>query len=284
MRHENSGSVVNDLSDLDGVLLEPIARVVTTALPHAVGLRPEDVMVVGAACRDLHHYALGHRFVATATHDLDLALALPSWDAFRALAAAFPSIGSTGIRFRIADVTVHLLPFGAIEDPEGAAEPPTRREAVSVWALTEIFASALRLPLSTGVTVKLPTVAGYAAAKLGAWLDRSEWHESKDAGDLALVLYWYAESASAHDRLYETEDGNAVLIGESADVPLAAARLLGHDISAVIGAVRSAELMARWPGDLRLLVRGLGFNGADWPRAAERRHALIDALTRGLTD
>jgi predicted nucleotidyltransferase len=44
-------------------------------------------------------------------------------------------------------------------------------------------------------------VAGYAAAKLGAWLDRSEWHEAKEAGDLALVLYWYAESAAVHDRL-----------------------------------------------------------------------------------
>lgn len=275
---------MNDVGDLPGELLDPIARVVAAALPHAVGLQAEDVMVVGAVCRDLHHHALGHRFVATATHDLDLALALPSWDAFRALATAFPRVGDTGIRFRIADVTVDLLPFGAIEDPEGAAQPPTRSEVVIVWAFTEIFASALPLPLPTAVAVKLPTVAGYAAAKLGAWLDRSEWHEAKDAADLALILYWYGESMVVHDRLYETEDGNTVLIAESADVPLAAARLLGHDISATIGTARLAELVARWPGDLRLLVRELGFNGADWPRDPGRRQALIDALTRGLSD
>jgi len=261
-----------------------VARVVSALLPHADDLQPEDVMLVGAVCRDLHHHALGHRFAATATHDLDLALALPSWDAFRALAAAFPRVGDTGIRFRIADVIVDLLPFGAIEDPEGAAQPPTRGESLSVWAFSEIFADALPLPLPTGATVRVPTVAGYAAAKLAAWLDRSGWHESKDAADLALVLYWYSESSSVHDGLYETEDGNGILIAESTDLPLAAARLLGHDIATTIGPTRLAELLARWPGDLRLLVQELGFAGATWPRDAGRRRALIDALTRGLVD
>lgn len=275
---------MNNLDDLPDDLLDPIARVVAAALPPAEGLQPNDIMVVGAVCRDLHHHALGHRFAATATHDLDLALALPSWDAFRALTAAFGQTGDTGIRFRIADVTVDLLPFGGIEDPEGAARPPTRGEAISVWAFTEIFAAALPLPLPGGVTVTLPTVAGYAAAKLGAWLDRSQWHEAKDAADLALILYWCGESSSVHDRLYETGEGNDVLVAESTDLPLAAARLLGRDIAATIGATRLAELLARWPGDVRLLAQELGFPGAAWPRDLARRRELVDALTRGLVD
>ena len=84
--------------------------------------------------------------------------------------------------------------------------------------------------------------------------------------------------------MYETEEGNDSLVAESTDLPLAAARLLGHDISATIGRTRLAELLARWPGDLQLLVRELGFTGVAWPRATERRRALIDALTRGITD
>jgi hypothetical protein len=118
-----------------------------------------------------------------------------------ALATAFPRVGDTGIRFRIADIPVDLLPFGAVEHPKGAAYPPTRSETLSVWAFSEVFAAALPLPLPTGVTVRLPTVAGYAAAKLGAWLDRSSWGETKDAADLALVVHWYAESAAVQDRL-----------------------------------------------------------------------------------
>jgi predicted nucleotidyltransferase len=86
------------------------------------------------------------------------------------------------------------------------------------------------------------------------------------------------------DRLYGSEQGNFMLIAESTDVPLAAARLLGHDISTTIGAARVADLLARWPGDIRLLVQELGFPGATWPRDPARRRALVDSLTRGLTD
>jgi predicted nucleotidyltransferase len=87
---------------------------------------------------------LGHSFATAATSDLDLGLALTSWDGYRTLAGAFPRIGDTGIRFRIADVNVDLLPFGAIEDPQGVVEPPTRRETLSVWALEEIFSVRCR--------------------------------------------------------------------------------------------------------------------------------------------
>ena len=275
---------MNNLDDLPDDLLTPIARVINEVTSHAPELVPDDVMVLGAVCRDLHHHALGHRFLATATHDLDLALALRSWDAFRALATAFPRVGDTGIRFRIADIAVDLLPFGAVERPEGAAQPPTRGEAMSVWALSEVFAAALLLTLPTGTAVKLPTVAGYAATKLGAWLDRSVWGETKDAADLALVTYWYAGSADVQDRLYESAEGSNVLIAESADVPLAAARLLGDDVAATIGAARLAELRERWPGDLQLLLREFGFAGATWPREVARRRALVEAMTRGLTE
>jgi predicted nucleotidyltransferase len=86
------------------------------------------------------------------------------------------------------------------------------------------------------------------------------------------------------DRLYESAEGSNALIAESADVPLAAARLLGHDVAATIGAVRLAELRERWPGDLQLLLREFGFAGATWPREVARRRSLVEAMTRGLTE
>lgn len=262
-------------------LLQPIAHVLDALLPHAPGLRPEDVMVVGAACRDILHHDLGHRFPTSATHDLDLALALSSWAAYRSLAATFPKVGRTGIRFTIAETIVDLLAFGDIEDPEGMAQPPTRSEPFSVWAFEEIFAAARPLPLPSGATVKIPTVAGYAATKLGAWLDRSEWLEVKDARDLALTAYWYEHSNDVRDRLYDTDAGNTVLMAEEADVPRAAAHLLGIDITATIGERGHAELAARWPGNLDLLVREFTVAGPPAPNEARRR-AVIDALTSGI--
>lgn len=273
-----------DLSKTPTEFVDPIARIVDAALHAAHELTPADVMIVGAGCRDILHHALGHTFATTATRDLDLALALSTWDAYRSLATAFPRVGDTGIRFRIADVDVDLLPFGDIEDPVGIVEPPARGETLSVWAFEEIYAASLPFALTSTTTIRIPTVAGFAAAKLGAWLDRSHWRETRDAADLALILHWYAESADVHDRLYETPTGNVILLANATDVPLAAAHLLGVDVLAVIGSSRLTELLARWPGNLDLLIRELDLRTSPaWPHAAQRRLDLIESLTRGLT-
>jgi predicted nucleotidyltransferase len=97
-------------------------------------------------------------------------------------------------------------------------------------------------------------------------------------------MYWYAESTAVHDRLYDTPTGNKILVSEGLDLPLAAAHLLGTDVTATIGPRRRDELLARWPGDTDLLVRELRLHGSpNWPSDARRRSALIDALTRGLS-
>jgi predicted nucleotidyltransferase len=169
-----------------------------------------------------------------------------------------------------------------VEQPLGTALPPTRTTALSVWAFDEIFTGALALELPTGV-VRIPDVPGFAAAKLGAWLDRSLWLEAKDATDLALVLYWYAESTAVAERLYETADGNEILLAESTDVALAAAHLLGVDVTSTLGQARSRELLDRWPGNTELLLRELVVRGARaWPGDLTRRSRVLGALTRGL--
>lgn len=163
-----------DLTRTPDSVLAPIAAVVK-ALDRAEGLAPGDIMVVGACCRDILHSALGHTFPNTATGDLDLAFALSSWQAYDSLASAFTPNGDTGIRFLISGVAVDLLPFSGIEDPRGIASPRSRGGSLSVWAFEEVFAASLPLPVAPELTIRLPIVAGYAAAKMGAWLDRSEW-------------------------------------------------------------------------------------------------------------
>lgn len=266
----------------DGLLV-PVANVVDVVLAAVPHLAPSGVMLVGAWCRNVLHRALGHTFDTTATVDLDLALALSSWDTYRVLSSTFPRVGRTGLRYRIASCDVDLLPFGAIENPEGVVEPPSRDASFSVWSFGEVFATSLPLTVRAGLAVRIPTIAGFAAAKLGAWLDRSAEHETKDATDLALILHWYAESSDVQDRLYGTSAGNEVLIAEEVDVRCAAARLLGLDVAELLGPQRQSELLARWPGNSALLSSSLRMRGSPtWSAASARRQELVDALTRGL--
>ncbi|MDR7382665.1 hypothetical protein [Promicromonospora iranensis] len=272
-----------NLSGVPDSLLEVVRDVVSEVRRRTPELDPSDIMVVGAACRDVLHAGLGHSFLTVATRDIDLGLALSSWDVFEELAGHFPRAGNTGIRYKIAGWPVDLLPFGDVEDPDGVVVPPTRPESISVWAFEEIFAASSALELSTTLRIRIPGVAGYAAAKLGAWLDRSEWGETKDAADLALVAYWYAESSHVQDRLYETDAGMEILLAEELDVERTAARLLGADVMQMIGSQRSDELIERWPGDAELLVRSFKLgSGQQWPGGLSRRQQLIDALTQGL--
>lgn len=274
-----------DLSGVPESLLEVIRDVVSEVRGRAPGLDPSDIMVVGAMCRDVLHAGLGHSFPTVATLDLDLGLALSDWEVFEELVDHLSRAGNTGIRYKIAGWPVDLLPFGEVEDPDGVVATPTRPESISVWAFDEIFAASSTLDLSKSLQIRIPTVAGYAAAKLGAWLDRCEWGETKDAADLALVAYWYAESDHVQDRLYETEAGTEVLVAEELDVERAAARLLGVDIMQMIGPKRSGELIKRWPGDIELLMRSFKLGGGQqWPGGMSRRRELIGALTQGLVD
>ncbi|MEV4999514.1 hypothetical protein [Nocardioides sp. LML1-1-1.1] len=179
---------------------------------------------------------------------------------------------------------VDLLAFGEVEDPEGTVTPPARGEEPSVWAFSEIDATSLSLSLSlgTGLSVRIPTVAGYAAAKLGAWLDRSAYGELKDARDLALVLHWYAESEPVQDRLYQSEEGHAILERTELDVRNAAAHLLGRDIATTIGRRRLHELLQRWSAsDQRLIAQLTVEDKQTW--SPQRRAAILAALTAGLT-
>lgn len=113
-----------DLSRTPDGFLDPISRVVDAALSQADGLRADDIMIVGAWCRDILHHSLGHTFATTATRDLDLALALSSWDVYRSLASAFPRVGDTGIRFRIAGVDSTCSPSATSRTPKASSSRP----------------------------------------------------------------------------------------------------------------------------------------------------------------
>ena len=233
-------------------MLDPISRVVDKVRRVVPEVESTKFMLVGAYCRDLIHAALGYTSRTRRTNDLDLALGLRSWSSYDKIAREFRKVGDTGIRFHIAGIDVDVLPFGPVEDPVGTVVPPSRGESLSVWAFEEIHTAALPRPLPGSAAIMLPSVPGYAAAKLMAWLDRSAYGEYKDAPDLALVLQWYTESAQIEERLY-VGDG-VVVQAEGFDLTLASAHQLGIDIRVLIGPRRLAELLQRWPGNLRLLV------------------------------
>jgi len=230
----------------DPHLLGLVDAVTAELLAKSSRLQSNDVMVVGAVCRDIMQSTLGHQHVLRATNDLDVALATGDWARYCELISQLIPAGDTGIRFRVAGVKTDIMPFGRVEDPTGTVQPPVRREAMSVWAFQEVFDASLELTLPNSGTIRIPTVPGYVALKMAAWLDRSAIGEDKDASDIAAALYWYTNSAEIEGLLYETDHGHELLSSAEADPGLAAAQLLGEHVAALIGPERLGEMAIRW--------------------------------------
>lgn len=273
-----------DPTKCDSTQLHLVDVVVTELLARSTQLRADDMMVVGARCRDILQSALGHDFSLRATTDIDLGLAVANWPAYEELTENLPTAGNTGIRYRVANGYADLMPFGPVEDPPGTVTPAARKAPMSVWGFAEVFERALPLALPGGSSIRIPTVAGYTALKLAAWLDRSANGEYKDASDIATAMYWYSKSVEVETYLYETEEGQGILLQEEYDSVAAAARLLGVDVAAVVGSTRMAELAARWPGSRKdLLFRHMGvLQVRDWPRSLDRRQGLVRAMEVGM--
>lgn len=261
-----------------------LARLVVEELLELGDIEPDDLMIVGASCRDILHAGYGHEFGLRATTDVDVAIALPAWAPFERLTQQLQPAGANGIRYLVRAITVDLVPFGEVEDPVGIVMPARREADMDVFAFSEVFGGALKLPLGADLEVRIPDPAGYCVLKMSAWANRSADNNFRDGADIAAVLYWYAESTAVEGRLYSTEEGIAILLAADVDRLLASAELLGRDIAQKIGPERTRELQARWPALVRSrLVGELGHETIPgWTSDPGRREAVIERLCAGL--
>lgn len=245
-----------DVARVDERLFDTVTPVVEE-LSSQTGLDPDSILLVGAACRDILHSALGHSFPVRATTDTDLGIAVDDWTIPERIDRQFRRLGSNGIRYSICGIAVDIIPFGDIEDPAGISRPAPRGEDIVVFGFRDIHDRAAALPLPNRQTVRLPQPAGYAALKMRSWIDRAAYHgQDKDAKDLALAAFWYQNSQAVQDRLYDTEAGFTILAALDMDADLAAVRLFSLDIAAQLPPDHRADLAQRGAEqDLTTLAR-----------------------------
>lgn len=274
-----------NFAQTDARLIQSLKAIVVPLLEKTT-LRPDQIMVVGAACRDIMHSALGYAFQPRGTNDFDLGIAVADWSATEQIETNFPRTGNTGIRYLIEELPVDIMPFGEVEDPTGISHPKPRGEELNVFGFADAYQSSLPLEIAPGLEIRIPTVPGYAMLKLNAWFDRSQNYEDKDAKDLALVAYWYANSAAIEDRLWDIEGDFAVLESAELDVRLAAAQLLGRDIAEVLSPENQEELAARWPmtSTSFLADKFILPTGAPSAPSPDHRLEMVSYLGRGLQE
>lgn len=147
--------------------------------------RYNDAMLMGAHARDHVVQANAGRAGGRRTSDLDLAIAVPSINAFKEATSDLDKSGSTGMRFRVEQVQVDLIPFGA----DGQLHSPItviKGVQMDITGIDEAFATAERMP-DPYRGLRLPTLQAMMVLKTVAW--KMRWRDTnKDAQDLKLLL------------------------------------------------------------------------------------------------
>jgi predicted nucleotidyltransferase len=240
----------------------------------ALGAR---ILIVGAVARDIAYLSRGVH-PPRATSDIDIAVALPGWDAYRDLRSRFPTDpGLPEHRFVTNGSVVDLVPFGGVENRDREiARPPRGDHVMSVFGFAEALDGAELVDFGPGLAVPVASVPGLAALKVVAW---SERHHDKptDGTDLRHLIRDY--ESWQHDRIYE-EEADA-LVRYDFDPALVAGYLLGRDAGRLFdrpGRRRLADLVEPEAAAEGMLVRDMG--GGD----AARNRRLLVAFRDGLVD
>lgn len=194
--------------------------------------RDYEPLVVGAMARDLLlHYGLGVR-ITRATADIDLAFAVPDWDAFNTLrndllASSYFTADRPSHRLVYRGYSpIDLIPFNGVERPDGSIVWPDDGSVMGVLGYREAWSSRIEILLPNDQTLWSVSLPMLALLKLLAWDARHILAPRKDARDFFLILESYLKGGNA-DRLY-SEAGH-LLEAEDFDYESAGAWLAGHD-------------------------------------------------------
>ncbi|MCA2998428.1 MAG: nucleotidyl transferase AbiEii/AbiGii toxin family protein [Rhodocyclaceae bacterium] len=268
------------------------AKAIAGVQRAAEGLDVE-LLIVGAFARDLH-LRYGYDLVPLRqTEDIDIALAVPSWEAFAALRerlvndfgfAEVPGIQHQ-LRFAQGDfkLPIDIVPFGGLERPDRTiAWPPAGDEVMDVFGFREARSNAIMMTLPEDVTVNVVSLAALAVLKLTAWQARHYAAPRKDAYDLQFIAKHYLDAGN-RDRLWEQFSSWA---DAEDDYEIAGARMLGNDIGALLDGVgrdRIAALLLSQTSEDTNGVLALEMNRNDPERAMESLRAIRAGLLESKT-
>lgn len=190
-------------------------------LTDSFGRMDREFYVIGATARDIIVQQLLDTASTRRTKDLDIAIAIPDWDAFeqikeRLVADGFKKSNDMYQRFYYGAYEVDIVPYGVVaKEDENIYWPPEEVVAMSVKGFDEVLSEAITVSIDDEFKVKIASLHGLFLLKLNAWLDRNA-KTSKDAEDMSFILsnYFMANlDREIHQEVYDWENFDEYIVG-----------------------------------------------------------------------
>lgn len=245
-----------------------LVATVVAALQPRVAAQGIELLVVGAAARDILLTTKPSR----ATNDVDVAIAVESFDQIALVTDGFEPVPGHRRRFRVNGIEVDVVPFGAVEGPDRTVTSPDGHR-LNLLGMSEALACAVTVTLPFDAVARVASLPAQVVLKVMAWGDR-HLVTDRDAVDLRSLLMEYASSRHT-DAMYDEHFER--LERHDYDLALAAADRMGSEAAEVLG-VRTPDLVAvveRQCSDDGVLPAEMGTD-------VGRNRELLRALLTGL--
>ena len=190
-------------------------------LTDSFGRMDREFYVIGATARDIIVQQLLDTASTRRTKDLDIAIAIPDWDAFeqikeRLVADGFKKSNDMYQRFYYGAYEVDIVPYGVVaKEDDNIYWPPEEVVAMSVKGFDEVLSEAITVSIDDEFKVKIASLHGLFLLKLNAWLDRNA-KTSKDAEDMSFILSNYFMTnldREIHQEVYDWENFDEYIVG-----------------------------------------------------------------------
>lgn len=206
--------------DLSRVGDLPVPVAVLRELRERAAALSVEMLVIGAAARDMVVHVATQDQPVRATLDVDVAVAVDR-DGFEAFTRDLQRLRGSEHKFLLLGVEVDVVPFGPIEKDRSVVHNDGHR--LDVTGVAEAARSAVTVDLPDGLKVEVASLPGQAALKVLAWRDRHR-DNSKDGLDLRQIL----EAAAVDPYVADVWDDTVALEHGDYDVRVAAAHHTGR--------------------------------------------------------
>ena len=260
---------ISDLSERDVAALDRVRRVASE--------RGLPLVLVGAGARLLRvDWSFGILSPRT-TRDWDFAVEVPDFETYEQVRQSVADRGTPlkqdTVRVQVEGVSVDLLPFGAIESPDGIVRWSSME--LDVCGMADAKAGAAPLAVTERLVLPVSTIPALAALKLIAFEGRGR-EDDKDLRDFHFIASEYLRCGN-EDRLFD--ELAAPLAEGTLPFHRAGPFLLGRDIAHQCSPetlARVARVLARIVEDANRHAHTLF--GPSFDDAAERREGELSEL------
>ncbi len=274
--------------------LDPLTAAILRAISAEASRQTIPYFVCGAMARDILAWHVHSIAVPRATRDVDLAFALPDWNAFTQLKSAltrnsgFVATPENPGRLRFSGsenspgYPVDLIPFGGIATENAQlAWPPDYAVIMNVVGYDDALGSACTVVVEPDFAVPVVSLPMLAVLKILAWGDR-RLHTVKDARDFEFLLTTYQRIVSS--RLYEDEI--VTLTAVDFDIDLAGSRLLGKDAAGAVSPVTRRAVNACLSQGVarRSLITEISISLASRPDPIGHAESLLRQFEAGFSE